>query len=114
MIEKPTRGSPVDSILIAASIIFPLDFVLLALIVNPPPPFAKNLSCHLHSISDFVFTFVLFSRFGILGCALRLYPAVCCQKARHPASGPAIALYVSVVARFCNAVANRIPCATGT
>ena len=37
MIDKPTRGSPVDAILIAASVVFPLDFVLLTLIVTPPP-----------------------------------------------------------------------------
>ncbi len=36
MIEKPTKGSPVDAILLAASIFFPLDFVLLTFIVNVP------------------------------------------------------------------------------
>jgi LMBR1 domain-containing protein 1 len=34
MIDKPTKGSPVDAILLAASIFFPLDFVLLTFIVT--------------------------------------------------------------------------------
>jgi hypothetical protein len=36
MIEKPTKGSPVDAILLASSIVFPLDFVLLTFIVHAP------------------------------------------------------------------------------
>jgi hypothetical protein len=56
---------------------------------------------------------MLFSWSGVFGSALHLHSAVCCQETCNAAASHAFALHVSVLARFCNAVANSISGAAG-
>jgi hypothetical protein len=116
MIEKPTKGSPVDTILIAASMVFPLDFVMLTLIVNNPPvpAFPIRAFALTSRFADTVPSLMLVSWFGVFGSALHLHSALCCQETRNAAASHAFALHVSIVARIRNAVANSIPGAAGT
>jgi hypothetical protein len=114
MIEKPTKGSPIDAVLLAASIVFPLDFVLLTSIVNAPKVLGELSRLFTFDFADTLPSTVCVSWSGIVGSTMRLYPAFCHQKTRYAASGPAFALYVFVFARVCDAVANFILGASGT
>ena len=80
MIEKPTKGSPVDTILIAASMVFPLDFVMLTFIVNARAVHA--LPIHAFALTsrfaDTVPSPMLVSWSGVFGSALHLHSALCC------------------------------------
>jgi hypothetical protein len=114
MIEKPTKGSPIDAVLLAASIVFPLDFVLLTFIVNAPKVFGELSRLFTFDFADTLPSAVFVSWSGVVGSTLRLYSAFCHQKTRYAASGPAFALHVFVSARICDAVANFILGASGT
>jgi hypothetical protein len=116
MIEKPTRGSPVDTILIAASVIFPLDFVLLTFIVISQH--RANGFILLDSQFAFVFTdtvsfALLVSRPGFVGSALYLCSDLRRQKTCHSAARHATSMHVSFIACFRYAMANCISSSSG-
>jgi hypothetical protein len=116
MIEKPTRGSPVDAILIAASSLFPLDFFLLTFIVKPRKIlfFLSSVSTHFFIHTDTVSLALLVSRNCVLRSALHLHQALRHKKTSDTTARLAVVVHVSFVAGICNAVANCITCAAGT
>jgi LMBR1 domain-containing protein 1 len=100
MIEKPTKGSPVDTILIAASMVFPLDFVMLTFIVNTQPcprfPFA-----HLHSRLVLQILYLLLCSFhGLVSLGVR---CICIQlfavkkRATQPQAMLLLCMYLSLL-----------------
>ena len=103
MIEKPTKGSPVDAILLAASIFFPLDFVLLTFIVKCPKTcFAKFWQYHscIYSFSLQILYLLLCSFHGLVSLGVR---CICIQlfavkkRATQPQGLLLLCMYLSLL-----------------
>jgi hypothetical protein len=99
MIEKPTKGSPVDAILIAASAVFPLDFVLLTLIVNPKQHSQSVANIQFTLLSQILYLF-LCSFHGLVSLGVR---CVCVQllavkkRATQPHGMLLLCMYLSLL-----------------